>query len=312
VLKVVIIGKFTEISKQLIKNVFPVDWEIVTGTLEELDGEFDNAGVVIPEHVKVDGSFLESAKHLKLIQTGAGFDSVDIKACTARGVHVANAAGVNEIAVAEHVMSFILCWYKNIICLHVAMKKGQYGVNYTGAELAGKVVGIIGLGKIGLRVARLARAFNMKVLGYDIRAIDPNHDVVMVDLPTLLRESDVVTPHVFLNDKTRHLISHKELDLMKPGAFLINTARGPIINEAALIEALQSRKIGGAGLDVFETEPLSENSPLRKLNNVILTPHTAGMPDGLKFHQKRYEFFRKNILLVVEGKAPINALNQIE
>jgi D-3-phosphoglycerate dehydrogenase len=311
-MKVVIIGKFSEGSKQLIRNVFPVDWKIVTGTLEELDGEFGDADVVLPEHVKVDGSFLECAKQLKLVQTGAGFDSVDIEACTARGVHVANAAGVNEIAVAEHVMTFILCWYKNMIYLDAAMKKGQYGVDYTGAELAGKVIGIIGLGKIGLRVTHLARAFNMKVLGYDIRTIDPIHGVVMADLPTLLRESDVVTLHVFLNDKTKHLIDHKELDLMKTGAFLINTARGSIINEAVLIEALQSRKIGGAGLDVFEIEPLSQNSPLRKLDNVILSPHTAGMPDGLKFHQKRYEFFRKNILLVAEGKAPINALNRIE
>ena len=191
------------------------------------------------------------------------------------------------------------------------MKQEKYGVEYEGSELSGKVIGIIGLGNIGMEVARLGNAFQMKVLGYHIRSIDTDNEIEFTDFTTLLRVSDIVTLHVMLSDRTRRMISRKELELMKEDAFLINTSRGPIVDEDALIEALQSKKIGGAGLDVFDTEPLPKDSPLRILNNAILTPHTAGMPDGLKFHQKRYEFFIENIVRVSEGKAPVNALNQI-
>lgn len=161
-----------------------------------------------------------------------------------------------------------------------------------------------------LGVARFANAFKMKVLGYDIRSVDFDGAVEFTDFETILKKSDIVSLHVFLNAETRHLISQAELALMKRDAFLINTSRGPVVDEAALIEALQSKKIGGAGLDVFESEPLPKDSPLRRLDNVILTPHTAGRPDALKFHKHRYEFFIENIRRVSEGKAPINALNQ--
>jgi D-3-phosphoglycerate dehydrogenase len=310
-MKVVIIGEFSDASKRLIKEIFPADWSIAIGKLKELNDELVNAEVIIPEHIMIDGSFLDRTKQLKLVQTGAGFDNVDIDACTDRGIYVANAAGVNAIAVAEHVLAFILCWYKNMNYLDRIMRQGAYGVDYVGAELADKSIGIIGLGNIGRQVARLAKAFNMRVLGYDIRSIDTGNEIESTDLTNLLKTSDIVTLHAFLNDQTRHMISRPELGLMKSDAILINTSRGPIVDEFALIEALQIKKIGGAGLDVFETEPLPADSPLRKLDNVILTPHTAGMPDGLKFHKKRYEFFLQNIQRVTEGRAPINALNKI-
>ena len=198
-----------------------------------------------------------------------------------------------------------------MIYLDRIMKQEEYGVEYEGSELSGKVIGIIGLGNIGTEVARLANAFQMKVPGYDIRSIDTDNEIEVTDFTTLLRLSDIVTLHVFLSDRTTHMIGRKELELMKEDAFLVNTSRGPIVDEDALIDALQSKKIGGAGLDVFETEPLAKDSPLRTLNNAILTPHTSGMPDGLKFHRKRYEFFMENIMRVSEGKTPVNALNQI-
>jgi D-3-phosphoglycerate dehydrogenase len=309
-MKVVIVGEFSETSTRLIKEIFPEDWSIAIGKLEELNAELVDAEVIIPEHVLIDAAFLERLKHLKLVQTGAGFDNVDIDACTQRGVYAANASGVNAVAVAEHVFAFILCWYKNLIYLDGLMKDGAYRVDYSGAELTNKVIGIIGLGNIGRQVAHLAHAFKMKVLGYDIRSVDFEGAVEFTDFTTLLKKSDIVSLHVLFNAKTRHMIGRAELALMKRDAFLINTSRGPIVDEAALIEALQSHKIGGAGLDVFETEPLPEDSLLRKLNNVILTPHTAGRPDALKFHKHRYEFFIENIRRVSEGKAPIHALNQ--
>jgi len=310
-MKIIIIGEFSETSKRLITEIFPENWSMAMGELEELNEELSDADVIIPEHILIDASFLDRTKHLKLIQTGAGFDNVDIDACTHRGVYVANAAGVNAVAVAEHVFALILSWYKNLIYLDGIMRDGKYKVEYAGAELTDKVIGIIGLGNIGKQVAQFARTFKMKVLGYDVRPNDCGDEVKFIDFISLLKRADIITLHLFLNEKTRHMISCDEFQLMKRDAFLINTSRGPIVDEVALIEALQSNKIGGAGLDVFETEPLPEGSPLRKLTNVILTPHTAGMPDALKFHKKRYEFFLDNILRVSEGNVPVNALNQI-
>ena len=310
-MNVLIIGEFLEASKQRIRAIFPADWQLAIVTSGELNGELEEAEVIIPEHVIIDAVFLERAKHLKLVQTGAGFDNVDIEACTANGVYVANAAGVNAVAVAEHIFALILCWYKNILILDEKLKRGEYSFDYSGTELAGRVIGIIGLGNIGRQVAAYAKAFSMRVLGYDIRPVEIEDVVELVDFKTLLEESDVITLNTFLNAHTHHSISRQELELMKPDALLINTSRGPVVDEAALIEALRSEKIGGAALDVFETEPLAEASPLRKLNNVILTPHTAGMPDGLKFHKKRYEYFIENINRVSRGQAPMNALNRI-
>lgn len=311
-MKIVIVGEFSQVSRSQIRSVVPVDWQLAFATADEVDAEVGDAEVIIPEHVRIDGPFLRRARHLQLVQTGAGFDNVDIEACTAAGVYVANAAGINAAAVAEHVLGFILCWYKNLILLDGVMKTGAYGIDYRGAELAAKVIGIVGLGNIGRQVSLYARAFGMQVLGYDIVPAAGDSLVEAVDFKTLLTRSDVVTLHTFLNSRTRHLIGRNELEIMKPEALLINTSRGPVVDENALIEALQSKKIAGACLDVFEAEPLPVDSPLRKLDNVILTPHTAGMPDGLKFHKKRYEFFVENIIRVSEKMAPLNALNQIE
>jgi len=310
-MNVVIIGDISERSKKMIVGQFPSDWRVVIGTVKETESELAEAEVIIPEHVRVDGPFLDRAHKLRLVQTGAGFDNVVIAECTQRGIYVANAVGVNTTAVAEHVLTFILCWYKNMIHMDGMLKRGEYGFDYTGSEVAGKTLGIIGMGSIGKAVARRALAFEMKVLGYDIRPVEVDGGVQMTDMETLLRLSDVLTLHCFFNEQTRHMIGRRELDAMKPSAFLVNTSRGPIVDEAALIEALQAKKIAGAGLDVFEKEPLPKESPLRKMENVILTPHTAGMPEGLRFHQKRYAYFLENILRVSQGKVPLNALNQI-
>ncbi|MEW6334558.1 MAG: NAD(P)-dependent oxidoreductase [Thermodesulfobacteriota bacterium] len=310
-MKIVIVGDFSKTSIEMIVGQFPSDWRVVIVAAREMEPVLADAEVIIPEHVKVDGPFLDRAKKLRLVQTGAGFDNVEIAECTQRGIYVANAAGVNTVAVAEHVFALILCWYKAMVHLDGAMKRGKYGVDYTGSEVAGKTIGIVGMGSIGRAVARRALAFEMKVLGYDIRPVDADGDVCMTDMATLLSRSDVITLHTFLDDRTRHLIGRRELDAMRKEAFLINTSRGPVVDEAALIEALQAKRIAGAGLDVFEKEPLPKESPLRTMENVILTPHTAGMPDGLKFHRKRYAYFRENILRVSQGKAPLNALNRI-
>lgn len=311
-MKIVIIGDFTEGSEKRIVEQFPPDWRVAIVPARDMEPELADAEVIIPEHVKVDGPFLDRTRKLKLVQTGAGFDNVAIAECTQRGIYVANAAGVNTVAVAEHVFAFILCWYKAMVHLDGALKCGEYGVDYDGSEVAGKTIGIVGMGGIGQAVARRALAFEMEVLGHDIRPVDAPGGVRMTDMGTLLRSSEVITLHTFLDDRTRHLIGRRELDTMRRDAFLINTSRGPVVDEAALIEALQAKRIAGAGVDVFEKEPLPTESALRTLANVILTPHTAGMPDGLKFHRKRYAYFRENILRVSRGVAPLNALNRIQ
>ncbi|MDR2361600.1 MAG: hypothetical protein LBD91_02610, partial [Prevotellaceae bacterium] len=305
-MKVVIIGYFTEASKRIIANEFPEEWEIDIVTPEESGLSLKDADVVIPEHIKVDSEFLSRAENIKLVQTGAGFDNVDIEACTERGVWVSNAAGVNAIAVAEHVMALILSWYKNIPYLNNFMKerKDEKALSYNGSELADKTIGIIGAGAVGQKVAQYCNAFGMKVLGYTRKEISRANNIEFVDLDTLYMKSDIVTVHVSLNDKTRHMINSDAFKKMKKEAIIINTARGAIIDEIALTAALKNGDIAGAGLDVFEKEPLAIDSDLRKFDNVILTPHTAGMPDGLKFHKKRYAFFIENIKKVIAGKEP--------
>ena len=311
-MNVVIIGDFPEESKVKIHNSFPADWRVQITSPADALSCIAEADVIIPEHIRVGEDFLAAAPKLKLVQTGAGYDNVDIKVCTARGVQVCNAAGVNSQAVAEHAMALILCFYKNIAYLDsfIKSRRPMDELSYEGAELSGKTIGIIGLGNAGSRLAALCNAFGMNVLGYS-RSPAELPDVRQVGLDTLYRESDIISLHVPLTDATRHMINSQALAQMKSGALLVNTSRGAVINEAELVDALKNRSIGGACLDVFEQEPIAEDNPLRSLPNVILTPHTAGLPDGVKFHQKRYEFFVSNISAVMRGETPQCALNTV-
>ena len=312
-MKVVIIGYFTEDSRKRIVPEFPDDWTIDIAYPEEAVKLMEDADIVIPEHIMIDSAFLDKAPKLKLVQTGAGFDNVDIAECTRRGVWAANAGGVNAVAVAEHVLAFILAWYKNLPFLDNFMKNGEdeKHLYYNGSELENKTIGILGVGAIGKNVARYCNALNMRVLGHDIRPVETKEKIEMVEIETLYRESDILTIHIFLNDKTRQMINAKVFKSMKKSAILINTARGPIVHEEDLIAALENGDLAGACLDVFTVEPLAVGSKLRSLKNVLLTPHTAGMPDGLKFHKTRYQFFLRNIQLVLSGKAPMSALNKV-
>ena len=308
-MKILIIRNASPKTQRLITGQFPADWKVEFVAEKELPGQIEDADVLIPENATIPAAIISRAKTLKLIQTGAGYDNVPIEECTKNGIYVANAPGVNAQAVAEHVFAFILCWHKNILPLNTVMKAGDDPPNYRGAELANKVIGIIGWGHIGKKVARLANAFKMQVLGYHYRPVKTEAEVEFVDWQTLLTSSDIFSVHVALNNQTRHMIGAKAFEAMKPDAFLINTSRGAVIDESALIKALRNEHIGGAGLDVFKEEPLPAESPLRELNNVILTPHMAGEPDGLFFHKKRFQFFADNIFRVLKGKPPRNTLN---
>ena len=309
-MKVVIIGFFPDAAKDRILESFPSAWTVRIVMPDEAEQELTDADVLIPEHIRIDDDLLQKAPKLKLVQTGAGYDNVDLNACTMHGVQVCNAAGVNANAVAEHVMAFILCWYKNIVKLDrfLKMDSDEGGLSYCGAELAEKTIGLVGFGHVGKKVAEYCNAFHMNVLVCS-RKPTGAAGIEQRDLDSLVRDSDIVSLHVSLNESTRHMINADVLAKMKADAVLINTSRGGVIDEPQLLHVLEKGLIGGACLDVFEDEPLHLDHPFRSLENVILTPHTAGLPDGVKYHRKRYEFFVRNIERVMNNEIPDCRLN---
>lgn len=309
-MNLLIIGDYPVATQARMRVVFPAEWQLTIAAPDAYAPHLADAEAVIPEHVLVDDAFLAQAPRLRFVQVGAGYDNVDLAACSRRGVQVCNAAGLNADAVAEHVMALLLCHYKNICPLNQFMHTGGSAPlpDYHGGELSGRTLGLVGLGHIGRAVAVRAQAFGLRVLGWSYRLIEiPG--VAPVSLSQLFAESDIVSLHVPLKANTRHLIDDAALAQMKPGALLINTARGGLIDEAALVRALQRGTLSGAGLDVFAEEPLPADSPLRQLDNVILTPHTAGYPDGPKFHTKRIAYFAANIQRWLAGDEPQGKLN---
>ena len=213
-----------------------------------------------------------------IARVGVGYDAVDVPAATANGVAVTIAPGTNQDAVAEHTFLLLLGLVKNIIAQHQGVVSGTWprGANL---PLRGRTLGIAGLGRIGKAVALRGEVFGMKLLAYEPypdKAFAAAHHLEFVPFERLLAESDFVTLHLPMTAESKYLINRRTLALMKPTAFLINTARGGLVCEADLIEALRAKKIAGAGLDVFEEEPPG-HSPLFTLNNVLLTPHAAGV-----------------------------------
>jgi len=219
----------------------------------------------------------EAASKLKLISRwGVGYDAIDIPAATKAGVVVAYTPGLLNDAVADYAMALLFALARRVHEGHLTMRQGQW-TSAWGHDIAGKTLGILGCGRIGQAVARRASGFNMRLLGHDVA---PNDDarklgIEFVPLDQLLAESDFLTLHAALTPETRGLIGETQLRQMKPGAYLINTARGAIVDEAALVRALHEKWIAGAALDAFVVEPLPAEHPLRSAPNVLLTPHQA-------------------------------------
>jgi len=234
---------------------------------------------------QMGGEFFRSASKLKLVQLlSAGYDHVDIEAARKAGVPVSNNGGANAIAVAEHTIMLMLAVEKRLVRFHNDVAAGKWRAGKPDEtrvyELAGRTLGIVGLGNIGKKVARRAAAFDMKVQYYDVvRLTEDQEDGIgarFVLFEELLRTSDVVSLHVPLTDSTRQMMSTAQFALMKPEAILVNTCRGPVVDEDALLRALTQKQIAGAGLDVFVEEPPKPNHPLFALPNVTLSPHSAG------------------------------------
>jgi phosphoglycerate dehydrogenase-like enzyme len=214
-----------------------------------------------------------------IARAGVGYDAVDVEAATDRGVAVAIAPGTNQDSVAEHTFALILALAKNVVAQHPAVKAGQWP-RQANLPLRGRTLGIAGLGRIGKAVALRGEAFKMRLLAHeplpDLQ-FARDHHVTLVSLEQLLRESDYLTLHVPLVPESRQMINRSTLALMKPTAFLVNTARGGLVNEGDLADALRSKRIAGAAIDVFEQEPPAKDHPFFTLENVVLTPHGAGV-----------------------------------
>ena len=255
---------------------------------------------------------IESNPNLKVIvRHGAGFDALDVKACHDNNVQALYAPVANSTSVAETAMLLILECSRNVTVLHKTWVNDFYKAKLKVRKntLNGKTIGLIGCGNIGSRVAKRCLAFEMNVLAYDPykpASEFPDGVEVVRDLDRIFKECDYVSLHCPLTPATRHLINADTLALMKPTAFLINTSRGALIDEPALIKALQEHKIAGAGLDVQETEPPVEDNPLYTLDNVILTPHMGWK--GLETRQRLLSILKGNIDGFINGN-PVNVVS---
>jgi phosphoglycerate dehydrogenase-like enzyme len=244
---------------------------------DELIERIRDAEIVI--NIRATSAFtadvMESCSKLRLISIwGTGTDHVDLPAANTQGIRVTNTPGVSATAVAEHTLGLIFTVAKNMVCVDQQVRQGDWPRSMV-MQLRGKTLGLIGTGAIGREVAKLAQGIGMRVLAWTFH---PSGDPAQwVSFEDVFRQSDVVSVHVRQSSETLHMIGREQFELMKPGAIFINTARGGIVKEADLLDALRSGRIAGAGLDVFENEPLRPGSPFYSLPNVVLTPHAAGI-----------------------------------
>ena len=237
------------------------------------------AVVSLRAYSRFSNRVIDASPSLRMISIwGTGTDNVDLDACRARGVRVTNTPGVNANSVAEQTLALMLAVARQIPAMDRGTREGKWPRAML-VQLEGKTLGVIGLGAIGSRVVALATAFGMNVVATAWRGDDGRAAAIgarYVDLDTLLKESDFVSVHLRLSDETRGVLSRERLALMKPSAFLVNTARGPLVDRDALLDALEKGRIAGAGLDVFHEEPVRADDRLLTLSNVVLTPHNAG------------------------------------
>jgi D-3-phosphoglycerate dehydrogenase / 2-oxoglutarate reductase len=278
-MKVIVADKISERGVALLKQ--QAGWNVVLTTKETLGTEITDAdALIVRSATKVTAELLDKAERLRVVgRAGVGVDNIDLDEATRRGILVMSTPGGNAVSVAEHTFALLLALARQVPRLDKAMHEGKWEKSSAaGTEVRGKTLGLIGLGRIGSEVAVRAEAFDMKVLGYDpyiSEAAARELQVELVPLEKLLAESDFVSLHTAVSPATQNMINEKTLAQMKKGARLVNAARGELIDETALAEALTSGKLAGAALDVFVEEP-PKDAKLTGLTNVIATPHVAG------------------------------------
>jgi D-3-phosphoglycerate dehydrogenase / 2-oxoglutarate reductase len=274
----------------------------------DLARELADADVLVARRDYVGSATLDLATHLRGIVTpGVGVEKVDVAAATERGIVVANSPG-NSVTVAESALLLMLALAKQLPMWIDAARAGSEPTSeMRGMELYGKTLGLVALGRIGRLTAGFGRAFGMRVLAYD-PYVETSDLAELVSLEELLRQSDFVSLHPVLTPETFHLINAARLALMKPTAYLINTSRGGVIDEPALIEALRQGRPAGAGLDVFETEPPAVDNPLLSMPNVIGTPH--GLSHADESLRRCASMTEENVLAIVDGHLPPYHVNR--
>ena len=313
--KVLICDKLSEEGIKILENAgieadcrFGVDRD----ELKEIIKNYD--AVIVRSQTKIDAEIIEEAKRLKFIgRAGVGVDNIDVEKATKKGIIVMNAPGANTISTCEHTFALLLSLARKIPSANNSLKRREWNRSqFKGTELYGKILGIIGLGRIGKEVTKRAISFGMKVLAYDpfISAeVAESIGAKLVELDELLKNSDFVTVHTPLTEETKNLITFEKIEMMKETAFIINCARGGIINEDDLYKALKEKKIAGVALDVFQEEP-PFNSPLLNLDNVVVTPHL-----GATTYEAQINVAKEIATCVCDallGKAIKNAVNYIQ
>ncbi|QOR94983.1 hydroxyacid dehydrogenase [Thermosphaera chiliense] len=305
-MKILVASRIHEKAIQLLReNGFEVSVveEPPEEELARLIKGFD--GLIVRSKPLVTRKVIESADRLKVIaRAGVGLDNIDVEAAKEKGITLINAPESSTQSVAELAVGLMLAVARKIAFSDRKMREGYWAKKEAmGVELSGKTLGVIGAGRIGSAVARIAKyGFNMHILYYDVSCredLSKELGAECVSIEELLKRSDIVTIHVPLLPETRHMINEQRLRLMKKTAILINTSRGAVVDTAALVKALSEGWIAGAGLDVFEEEPLPRDHPLTKLENVVLTPHIGASTKeaqekaGIEVARKIVEFFKK-------------------
>lgn len=298
-----------DIGLDLLDGHAHLDWEFMPEDAPELTADqVCGYDAILDGGRKVTAATLEGAERLALVaRFGAGFDVVDVDACTRAGVVLTTAPDGVRRPVASSFMAYILALSHKMMQKDRVTREGRWDERQgdLAVGLVGRVLGLVGMGNIGREVFKLAAPFEMRHITYD-PFVTPGQaaevDAEVVDLETLMRTADFVCVSCPLNDETYHLINEERLGMMKPSAFLINVARGPIVDQKALTKVLQERRIQGAGLDVFETEPIDPEDPILSLDNVIVSPHNLCMTD--QCWRGIGEGTIRSILEVASGKAP--------
>jgi D-3-phosphoglycerate dehydrogenase / 2-oxoglutarate reductase len=283
---------------------FPDPWDHQLTEVETL-AAMNDVDAVLAGSEPYTAHVLANASRLKVIaRNGVGYDAVDIAEATRLGIAVTITPGANHDCVAEHCFALLLSLAKNVVIAHKGLEQGNW-LRHVTLPLRRQTLGLVGLGRIGKAVALRAKAFGMKVIVHELqpdRDFIAQQDIEVVPLETLFRQADVVSLHAPMTLQTRHLINAQTLALMKPTALLVNTARGGLVDELALADALRNGRLAGAALDVFADEPLPPGHPFTRLNNVVLTPHTAGT--DLQSRQDMALMAAQSIMAILKGEWP--------